>query len=72
MMILDSPQEDARRPYSKHKISVLKLVIVVGHQSWKNDERIMEKSWNLIPGKHWEPCPEDHRVAQFHQEPVED
>ncbi len=37
-------------------LSVLKLVIVdhgkMMHESWK----IMEKSWNLILGKRWEPC----------------
>ncbi len=32
----------------KGVISVLKLVIVVRHRSWKNDERVMENHGNIM------------------------
>ena len=47
---LDSPKEDAVRPNSKRNtkvISVLKLV-VVGHQSWKNNKRVIESVGNPV------------------------
>ncbi len=37
-------------------LSVLKLVIVDHGKMMRESWKIMEKSWNLIPGKRWEPC----------------
>ncbi len=47
---------------------ILKLAIVVACRSWKNHAKVMEKSWNLIQGKLWEPCLLESNTFKFNSE----